>query len=204
VLTGSGAGGAETWDEDGLAWSLRATEPRVDREGASAYDAARERIVFVGGNTSTGLAVADVWQFASLAPALFDAFGAGCPGSLGVPALTSDGLPWLGDTLTLRVDAVPATATAVVDLGFSNTSYGGTALPFDLAALGYPGCQIVAAPEFVLFAGGGPQAVRTLPLSLPNIAAFAGTELFLQAVFLDGATQSIFTSGGRRARLGIR
>src|SRR5262249_22555953 len=81
VLSGSTPGRVGTWDEAQGLWTLRATEPGMDREGAFAYDGGRSRTVFFGGKTTAGLVVADAWLFASPTPASVVGFGQGCPGS---------------------------------------------------------------------------------------------------------------------------
>src|SRR4030095_15007897 len=58
----------DTWQWDGMAWVEHALDPRpTARYGdAMAYDAARGRIVVVGGDHPSGLESTPVWQLQSI------------------------------------------------------------------------------------------------------------------------------------------
>ena len=121
-----------------------------------------------------------------LSPATWTNYGAGHPGTNGVPSLTSSGNPKLGTTPSVLIGnsaGAPTLASLFVGLMATSfpTPFGGTAL-------------VVPITNFVLFVptGGG-----QVPIPLPNDPTFCGFVLDMQAVVVDGgASQSIaFTPG---------
>jgi hypothetical protein len=54
----------ETWEWDGVGWTLRspAVRPAGRRDQAMAYDSARQRVVMFGGNAASG-GIADTWEW---------------------------------------------------------------------------------------------------------------------------------------------
>ncbi|MCA8976547.1 MAG: hypothetical protein KDC98_17635, partial [Planctomycetes bacterium] len=94
-------------------------------------------------------------------------------------------------------------------LGFSNTSWTGGALPLPLIAL-HPaagvGCNLLARNDSVLFLvnSGG---TATTSLSTPNVAAFAGLQMYEQIIQLELAginITSMTASNGLEITLGAR
>jgi hypothetical protein len=123
------------------------------------------------------------WVFS---PATWSNYGAGHPGTSGVPALTSSAPPVLGTTpnLLLGNSAGPPTLGAIFfgDTPISVlTPWGGTALVLPVASIA------LAVPA------GGAQ----VPLAIPSDPGLCGFSLYMQAVLVDaGASQSIaFTPG---------
>lgn len=115
----------------------------------------------------------------------YAAFGAGCAGSLGVPLLAHRGGLQLGGTLELEVQNLPLGAALLVT-GLSDTVSSLGPLPFDLAALGMPGCLcFVSLDDVSLLLGAGTSASRTLAIA--SGAHLLGLRLFHQAVALDPA-----------------
>ena len=57
-------------------------------------------------------------------------------------AASLNSLPRVGQTFQTVVTNLPLQGPAFVFLGLSNTSYGGTPLPFSLGGLGAPGCFV--------------------------------------------------------------
>jgi len=107
-------------------------------------------------------------------------YATGCGGSAGVPFLRTQTQPRIGTLFHTAVESVPANATGVLTVyGMSRTSSGGTALPFDLGALGMPGCQIVVRPDLTVVQQ--PDGVSP-GLLIPNLPALFGTEFYVQAV----------------------
>ena len=134
----------------------------------------------------------------------FGPYGTGCAGSLGVPqwsALTGS-RPVLGQTLNTQVTNVP-NGLAVVGLGVSNTASGGLTLPFDLTAIGMPGCQLLADPLVTQLAvGTAPTA--TWSFAVPNNPAVIGFVIYGQAFPFDPAANAFgFTAtNGARIKVG--
>ena len=123
-------------------------------------------------------------------PASYLTYGRGCAGSAGVPQLTSAQRPWLGEGFGVQLTRLPnSAAAAVVSLGFSDRNWLGVPLPFALANLGMPGCDLLAAFEFsfVVPATSG-AATFTLPLcDCPNLA---GLGFYQQGFVLDAGANA--------------
>jgi len=123
------------------------------------------------------------WVFS---PASFSNYGAGHPGTTGVPSLGSSAAPVLSTTPNLLLgNSAGAPTVAAIFFGDTPisvvTPWGGTALVFPLVSLG-----VVVPP-------GGAQ----VPLAIPLDHALCGFSLYMQAIVVDaGASQSIaFTPG---------
>lgn len=178
----------DTWEWNGTAWSqvvptLRPTA-RVDH--AMAFDAARDDLILFGG-TSSAFTTNDTWQFGPTTPPSFNFGGQGCPGTAGYPTLrlATQQLPWVGETVGLRVAAIPATTAVAILNGQSGTTWNGLGLPFDLASQGMPGCTLRVSIDIVaplLTSSGG---VATFDLSIPANRTLVGRTLYQQALILD-------------------
>ena len=122
-------------------------EPTPRYSSAMAFDPAHGVCVLFGG--SNGYPMGDTWEF-DLGPlASFTPYGTGCVGSRGIPSLTSQGTstPRIGTTFTAQINGLPWTGPAFLFVGLSDTSYGGTPLPFNLNILGAPGCNLLTSCE---------------------------------------------------------
>lgn len=129
----------------------------------------------------------------------YSTYGAGCPGSTGVPTLAAavGSVPKPGTTLAVDIGNLPLNL-AIMATGFSRTTAFGGAfqLPLDLTPFGIPGCSLLADPvstAFLVGTGG----VATWTLSIPAGTTFVGFELFNQAISLDTVPPLSFTNGGR-------
>jgi hypothetical protein len=146
-----------------------------------AFDAARRQVVMFGGVDNNFAGVAGTWLFG----AAYEAFGAGCAGSNGVPVLGSTSAPRIGGTFTSTLGNLATGAgAAIVVTGFSKTTSGLGALPYDLTSLGLTGCTLYVSTDAVALlpvAGG----VATWTLVLPNNAAFVGARFHQQGLSLD-------------------
>ena len=119
----------------------------------------------------------------------YQAIGAGCPGSLGVPGNEQVSQPRLGSTLTTRLTRLPANAAFQL-IGWSSTSFAGGALPYDLTAIGMPGCWLRVSGELCEpVVGSGNAATWSLPI--PNAPAWIGASFFTQAVVLDAGANAL-------------
>lgn len=114
-------------------------------------------------------------------------YGAGCPGSAGIPSLVPANAPQIGITFTQNVTNLePNAFFSLMALGFSNTMSPFGPLPFNLQPFGLGAtCDLwVSADVSVLFpvsAGAG-----TFQFPMPMETAFTGIALFYQCVSLDG------------------
>lgn len=104
------------------------------------------------------------------------------------------GPPYRGNSQWgVSLSGVPEATFAMLYLGFSNTSYNGTPLPFRLGAVGLPETVLSIALDFgstfrpVL----GGRAVQPVPI--PNLAAFSYVPTFYQWVILDPTAPGGFT-----------
>jgi hypothetical protein len=181
---------ADTWEWDGTTWQQRQPSggPPLERSAtALTYDLLRSATVMVGG-IDYAWWLNDTWTYAATTPASFAAYGAGCGGTAGTPALLPVGgrAPWIGDAWGLEFAPLPANAPALLVLGFSRTVWGTTPLPMSLAGFGMPGCMLHSSPDAIAFTAAAGQ-VATWPIAIPNNQAFVGMTLFTQAAGMDPA-----------------
>ena len=119
------------------------------------------------------------------------AYGAGKPGTNGVPVLSSTSPPVIGGVADLTLsNGLPGASPVILFLGLTQTSIpfdGGTLLTNPIVTLGLP----------PLNATGG----LTLPLNVPADSALCGFETFTQIYFIDpgaaGINQTAQTNGLR-------
>jgi hypothetical protein len=128
------------------------------------------------GSTESNAAIMSVPHMAT-----YMSFGAGCPGSLGVPTLQAvTGLvPAIGSSFQVEVDNLPANI-AVMALGLSNTLSGTSPLPLSLVVIGMPNCQLLVDPAVTyMLVGTGNVAVWTW--NVPNNPSVSGLSFYNQA-----------------------
>ena len=136
--------------------------------------------------------------------ASYETFGTGCPGALGVPTLAAapGSVPTLGLTLSVELGNLPV-GVGLMITGLSNTLLGGAVpLPFPLAGLGFPGCDLLVDPltvDTVI----GPGTMATWSFPIPATPTLAGFELFNAGVSLDTGPGFLAFSNGGRAVLGL-
>jgi hypothetical protein len=144
------------------------------------------------------------WQDASPL-AGYTPFGAGCPGSLGVPNLHAvpGSRPALGSMFALAIDNLPVNL-AILTVGFSNTSSGAIPLPLDLGSLGMPGCFLLADPLATVFLVGAGQSA-TWNWNVPSSPVFFALRFYNQAFVLDGPANAagLVASNGGAGFLGL-
>jgi hypothetical protein len=171
---------------------------------ASGIDLGPEGSVYVTGTTSTFPVTAgafqtstagggDVWVARIALPLATSAnYGAGTPGTLGIPAFAASAPPVLGTAITLDcVSSTPPPGIGILVVGFNQLNvpiFGGTLLaePVVTAAL--------------LFGVGG----ASFPLVIPNDNSFCGASLFAQVLQFDaGAAAGFSFTRGLALTLGI-
>ncbi len=140
------------------------------------------------------------WSATAQAPsgllcnALSDNYGVGWPGTSGVPALTTTGLPEVGATCTLDIDnasALPQCACLLV-----GNAPAGVATPL--------GGTILVDYTATSPLGMVPAAGTTLLLTVPDDLSLCGIEVRMQLVHSDaGASHGVAFSRGLRLRIGI-
>lgn len=178
----------DTWEWNGATWEQRQPQiPRpAPRRAVASFDVGRGRTVLFGGELTSGVKVNDTWEY--YFPSGFTTFGAGCPGSLGLPALlTQVTVPaLLGSAYQLTIANTPQNALVLVITGFSDTWWNTTPLPLELTALGMPDCHLHVSADLtnVVLATG---TSATFQMQLPSNAAFLGFAFYNQALVLDPA-----------------
>jgi hypothetical protein len=195
----------DTWEYDGTDWHqvLTAQRPPANAYMPIAYDPVRERIVhFRGGPISC--CTYETWEL-SADPLLasFATFGQGCAGLTGVPTLAlASGRPVLGGTMALTFTNLPLGQYAALWIGFSRDAWGPHVLPFDLGAVGMPGCTLYTGGEIVVslmnWAGTSAWAI-TIP-SDPQLIDLA---FFVQALAMAPVNaMGVIVSNAGEARIG--
>ncbi|MCU0866114.1 MAG: PKD domain-containing protein [Planctomycetes bacterium] len=115
--------------------------------------------------------------------------GTGCAGSSGVPRNTSSAPPRLGNVLAVALDNLAQNAV-LYWWGFSSTTSPLGPLPFDLQAIGAPGCMIrTGIDASVLLTGSN--GIATFGFALPNNGNLLGTQFFSQGLSLDPAGNAL-------------
>lgn len=195
VLFGGSSGIGDTWEWDGIRWSQRApTNQPTPRTGHGlAFDASRNRTVLFGGATLAGRS-SELWEYAALAgPSSFDEYGAGCPGTSGVPAIDASALPWLGETFAIDLTGVLEPAGALLLLGLGP-------IDLDLTGFGMLGCHLRTTSDLVFpFARLAPRQYR-IGLPIPLDSNLIGGAFHTQALVLDplANTPGLVLSNARR------
>jgi hypothetical protein len=166
--------------------------PAVRTNYAIAFDRQRGKFVMQGGS-----GYADTWELDLGPSASYSLFSAGCLGSRGVPTLATNGfVPVGGQTMFVQVNNLPFTAPTFMFLGFSDTTYAGLALPFDLNVLGAPGCNLRVSGD-QLSGVTNVLGVGLWQFPVPNLP---GAVFYNQAIVFDPQANMLgltFSNGGR-------
>lgn len=204
----SGSMLSDTWEWDGTNWTQVFTPffPTPRRGAAAAFDGQRERVVLFGGHPLFGRIADHTWEYSTDHIARVESYGNGCPGSAGVPRLrTAPGtLPWLGATVEIVVDGIPPTVGVIV-FGASRTFWGPFVLPFDLAPLGMPGCELLVSLDATVGLMSA-ASTTTVNLTIPVFAPLVGVQLFAQANAVDPGSNmlGVSVSNGLALTIGAR
>ncbi len=120
-----------------------------------------------------------------------------------VPRLFTDGLPQLGGTFALHFARAAPNAPGVLIQGFPLSTWGSASIPFDLTALGAPGCALHARPDAVVALCADGAGRGSLPIQVPADPAFTGQEYRQQLLFLDQAANGLGISATRAVALRV-
>jgi hypothetical protein len=139
----------------------------------------------------------------SMYPADYGPHGSGCGASTPELALQRPWTrPWTGGTLAVEVTPAPQSIAALFT-GFSDQTYGATALPANLAPYGMPGCFLHAAPQYLQM-GIGTNGIVGFQLPVPDITGLIGVQFWQQAFVFDITANpaGILASNSMRGRVG--
>jgi hypothetical protein len=114
------------------------------------------------------------WSVATAVGAAATAYGAGKPGTFGIPALLSTAPPTLGACSGLAISGGLPNGVAFLIAGAASLQQ-----PFD-------GGTLLVAPQFVLSLGNlDGSGTAMIPLAIPNLATLCGAAVSFQAFVLD-------------------
>ena len=140
--------------------------------------------------TSISFHYTPVTEFRFERLAAYETLGPGCVGSGGVPSNRATSLPLLGQTMVVRLGNLPPPAVAAFAVGWNNTTSSLGMLPYDLGALGAPGCTWRVSLDLpVLLAGAG--GASSFSFAIPNDRAYLGLRFYTQALVLDAAANAL-------------
>ncbi len=129
-------------------------------------------------------------------------FGAGCPGSLGISALSTSGArPQIGSVFNVTMTNLP-TSSAIMMTGFSNTFSVFGALPLDVTPYGAPGCFGRVSTDATLFLAGAANQANWV-FGIPNNTSYLGVLMYNQALVLDPGFNALGAVLGDAAALMI-
>ncbi|MFO1077575.1 MAG: hypothetical protein U1E73_07600 [Planctomycetota bacterium] len=183
----TGSGFTDTWEFNGTSWTQQPTSTAGQAAAAMAFHTGVRKVVRFGGmNPMTGAQNANTLHYGASSRA----FGTGCPGSNGTPALAAADAPRLGGSQTLTLTNLNTSAAfAVMVIGLSNTTSAFGALPLPLAAYGMPGCTAYVSTEGTTLIGASAGTAQFVS-NLPNNLAFLGLPLYHQCLSLDAAANA--------------
>ena len=127
----------------------------------------------------------------SLRPVGVEVYGAGCAGALPqVPRIGVRGSPSLGAVVKVNLSKAAPAAPAILFLGLSNSAWGPTPLPLDLAPFGMPGCSLLAAADFafpfVTYPVPPAPGRASMEWTIPGNPSLVGGQVFCQWIVLGG------------------
>jgi hypothetical protein len=188
--TNTGAVLTDTWEFNGVTWTQIPGAGPGGRSFGCAFDAGERLVVRHGGFGHA----AETWTFG----ATREAFGAGCAGSSGVPALDAIDAPRLGAGYALVLDNL----NPGVPVGFFVLSLTETPAT-SLAALGMPGCASYVGLDAVQ-GGAATAGVANVSVPLPNDLSLVGVPLLAQGLSFDPGVNPAWltTSNGLRGVMG--
>lgn len=127
----------------------------------------------------------------------FTPFGRGCMGAGGIPSLSegAGSSQRIGMTMIATVgNAPPGSGSGAMVIGTqARQLFAGVNLPFDLAAIGAPGCLLwtdLAVIIPITYAGGG----TNFSLGIPNLNSLVNSSIYLQAALADVSVPGFFTT----------
>lgn len=183
----------DTWSYDGTAWTplTVTTSPEERHSFGLAYDVARGHAVLFGGVANSS-SFGDTWEFhPTTSTAAYVPFGAGCPGSNGLPVLTNSGTPRLGEWFSIELSGGLPSSLAIAILGFSSVTWGTIPLPLPLDTVGAPGCTLLTGLDQLDFALMTPAGGASVAFRVPNTHGLMGLDFYQQFAVLDSTINAL-------------
>ena len=121
----------------------------------------------------------------------FNTSGVGCSQySVEIPTIHGSGQAKIGaSTFVTEMKNAPGGMPAAVTIGLNTDFWLGIPLPFDMAAFGWPGCNLYHDWQYTFWTvttGAGPtDGVATMPLTVPNFPPLVGVDLAMQWAVLN-------------------
>jgi hypothetical protein len=109
--------------------------------------------------------------------------------------LQNNGLPKLGGSYKLELSRAVANSVALLFFGFSDSTWNGIPLPFDLAGLGAPGCKILASGHIVLVVPTDANGLATHDAGVPNDQNLCGGAVYNQMWVFDPQANQLGFAG---------
>jgi len=175
----------ETWEYDGVSWGLASTiiSP-PDRITDVVYSDASSRVILFGGYSGASY-FNDTWEYggAFVVPSSTSVYGSGCGSPVMSMSPQANAIVNIG--MAAAVGPTPTTA-CVVAMGWSNSMMPGLgSLPFDLASVGMPGCELLQSNEtFGLSTQATSASWVQWGTMVPNNNALLGMHVYTQAFSL--------------------
>jgi len=168
----SGGFSPSAWEFDGIDWTERLPTPRpAGRAGLGfAYVSALGTNIMFGGYN--GGFFSDTWTYQTNAPATSATAGAGCASAVGLPIMSVQPLPWLGETITWTVGNMPPGGIPLLVVGVNNTTV-------NLAPIGAPACDLHVSADVIV------TALAAVGLPIPNDLSLLGFQIHSQAVAFE-------------------
>lgn len=170
-----------------------------------AAPAGEQVVGFVGNCTTTALFALGIVTRPQLASDL--RYGTGCTTSLGNLALRwrQSGMGLTVGTLpVLECPNVPNNSRAFFNYGFSDSSWSGVPLPFELTPLGYAGCSLYASLDFQVISTPDASHVCGHSLNLLNVGPeLLGLNVYFQALVYNLNNSTFRTSDALKTSIGV-
>lgn len=164
----------------------------VGRDSLYSLDVTTGVATFIG-----AIGTFDLRGCEPLGGGFIQSFGTACNGAFGPTVLTATGLPQVGSSITTLSSNHAASSLGALVFGFSNTTYMGLNLPFDLTpVLGTSNCFLYVSIDANLigFTNANMPADLSFTLPLPPVAA--GLRFHLQHACFEPVPGGLSWSNG--------
>jgi hypothetical protein len=118
-------------------------------------------------------------------PGSFTAYGTGCASQGKLPPKISVAKPpVIGGQFTARITNLPPNAAMFLIAGFSDKTWVGLPLPYDMKDLGAPGCNLYSSGECLAWCRTVSGTVNMV-VGLPDSKQLIGTTFYMQVMVPD-------------------